>query len=226
MAFEEDVYKKLKAAIESWSQDEVSKTYAISFFIYDEEDDPRYPTLTLGYNTTDELDDSATEESKWNYAFWPQTCEAFIGEGDEVERCKAWLRELGLWYVSEDEETDDIMQGDHLYEDSIDEAALAQGEKITQAYVELAVRTAQRLHTEGVITTVYGKTIPILIHELEYYRDIAAQTERANPPGVSQEFTDWIEGMYDIGKKIEKMRAMGVSEERIKLLEAMLRDEK
>jgi hypothetical protein len=32
----------------------------------------------------------------------------------------------------------------------------------------------------------------VIIHELEYYNGIARRTEAANPPGLANEFTDWV----------------------------------
>jgi hypothetical protein len=39
---------------------------------------------------------------------------------------------------------------------------------------------------------VFGRPIPVLIHELEYYPQIARQTERANPPGLAADFARWV----------------------------------
>jgi hypothetical protein len=34
--------------------------------------------------------------------------------------------------------------------------------------------------------------VPVLIHELEYYEQIARQTEAANPPGLADDFAAWV----------------------------------
>lgn len=34
----------------------------------------------------------------------------------------------------------------------------------------------------------------MLIHELEYYDQIATQTEAANPPGLADDFITWVRG--------------------------------
>ncbi|MET8206232.1 hypothetical protein ABZT51_09325 [Streptomyces sp. NPDC005373] len=37
-----------------------------------------------------------------------------------------------------------------------------------------------------------GRTVPVIVHELEYYEAIVLQTEAANPPGLADEFTSWV----------------------------------
>ena len=54
-----------------------------------------------------------------------------------------------------------------------------------------AVVAARRLHEEGDISRIFGKTIPVLIHELEYYDTIAKQNLAANAPGVADDFVRW-----------------------------------
>lgn len=86
--------------------------YAVSFLIYDEEDDPRRPTLTIGYNTEDRVRQalavqpgsdllpagrpSDEGEARWNYAFWLQNELAVIGHSTRdpagARLCEAWPR--------------------------------------------------------------------------------------------------------------------------------------
>lgn len=35
-------------------------------------------------------------------------------------------------------------------------------------------------------------SIPIVVHELEYYDQIASRTAAANPPGLAKEFVEWV----------------------------------
>ena len=42
----------------------------------------------------------------------------------------------------------------------------------------------------------FPRPIPIVVHGLEYYDRIAMQTRSANPPGLAQEFENWIADMY------------------------------
>ncbi|CAM5515709.1 hypothetical protein STENM223S_03189 [Streptomyces tendae] len=57
-----------------------------------------------------------------------------------------------------------------------------------QAFVQLA----RGLHDDGVITTIIGKPVPVVLHEMEYYEAIAHRTEAANPPGLTDNFTVWV----------------------------------
>ena len=68
------------------------------------------------------------------------------------------------------------------------------GEQITERFVELCVQVSRALHDEGSITGKFGRPVPIIVHELEYYDQIAEQTCRANPPGLTSEFEDWVSG--------------------------------
>ena len=162
------------------------RVYAISLFVYDEDDDPRRPTVTVGYNTVQHWQQavpqaSSAAEAKWNYAFWPQNEIASFGRsgtpsGDIVA---AWLREGGLSYTDERADAD------------LD-ATLELDECITELFVAACCSVARRLHTEGVVAQTLLEQVPVLVHELEYYDLIADQNERCNPPGVAGDFVRWV----------------------------------
>ncbi len=182
MNLETIIFNDIKGVINSWDSDTTSEIYAISFFIYNNEDDPRKPTLTLGYNTetcySDSIDGASDkEEARWNYAFWMQNQELLFGE-DEVtsELVKQWI-----------EEGFDSDNNDTFFQF---------GEEITEKFVSICIAVSRKLHTEDVIKNKFGKDIPIIIHELEYYDVIAKQTVEANPPHIADEFAEWIYSMY------------------------------
>ena len=182
-------YDMLMRSITEISSDETTDIYALSFFIYDSDDDPRCPTLTLGYNTRsfyEEMISSASDnsEAKWNYAFWLQNSLCTVGKygtksGSALE---CWIDDMGMSY-SDEEQDDDF------------DRCMALGAAITKEFVQLAVELAKQLHDSGFIGKKFNKSIPIIVHELEYYNEIAAQTLRANPPGVAEEFARWVEEM-------------------------------
>jgi uncharacterized protein YwqG len=68
---------------------------------------------------------------------------------------------------------------------------------VTLAFVAICVRVARRLHENGVITGAFGRAIPIIVHELEYYDAILEETREANPPGVSDEFERYWRNSWD-----------------------------
>ena len=187
--FEEFIFWNFRSTIQTWAQDAPGQIYAISFYVYDQDDDPRSPSVMLGYNTWEHWQASISlasdvQEAKWNYAFWPQNCASLIGGEDDLGPNALhieWIENLGLSYTDQEEERD-LARAQKL------------GEKITREFVEMLVSISRRLHTEGVIENTLSQAVPIIIHELEYYHEIANQTERANPPGVAHEFTSWVRG--------------------------------
>lgn len=183
--FEEHVQALIARALESVSPEEARDAYVVSLFVYDEEDDPRYPTITVGFNTETQVTATAGEaededEARWNFAFWLQNELVVIADSerdpDGAALRRAWLEREGLWY-----EEDDDDEGEDA--------------DITGAFVAMAVRIVQRLHAGGLIEGVFGHAIPVLIHELEYYDEIAQQNRDANPDGLADEFSAWIAAM-------------------------------
>lgn len=186
------VYQSIKNEIESWDDEVIKDIYAISLYISNPEDDPRRPMVTLGFNTLTQLHESLAHasdehEAKWNYAFWLQNEELVVGDNygenpEDAERITNWVKEMGCYYTDEQEEIN--------FED-----ILELGERITEAFVEMCVDISKQLHDNGVIKKKFGKEIPVLVHELEYYDIIANQNLRANPEKVISEFVDWIYNM-------------------------------
>lgn len=188
--FEQCVYTEISAALATIDASTLSDIYALSFFIYDKDDDPRYPVLQFGYNTRTHLAEctpsaSDTDEAKWNYAFWLQNELEFIGEAETQAACLLadLLKTRGLWYSDEDEDAD------------FDRCTRI-GSDITAYFVDACVRIARTLHQNGVIEQYFSRPVPIVVHELEYYGKIAEQTRSANPPGLAKEFEDWIGSLH------------------------------
>ena len=188
--FEKFSYRRISAALVNIDNSAIPDIYALSFFIYDKGDDPRYPVLQLGYNTLSHLKEctpsaSSAEEAKWNFAFWLQNELGFIGEPETEggQLLEELLKAQGLWYTDEDEEADF-------------DRCMDIGSDITSYFVSACVRIGQALHENGFIEQNFFRSIPIVVHELEYYDEIAEQTRSANPPGVSKEFEDWIASIY------------------------------
>lgn len=190
--FIQDTYQKIKEAILQIDNSMVSEIYVLSFYIYNGDDDPRQPMLTVGYNTNERWQActpkpgqapkwpiaSDVEEAKWNFAFWLQNEELVIG-GYDFDPVSEWVRNSPYYYTDEQAE-DDFDKTDLL------------SQKIQDKFTEIAISHAQKLHSDGVITAKFGKDIPIIVHELEYYDKPVLWTKQANPGGLAKEFEKWV----------------------------------
>lgn len=193
--FDSLAYGEIYDALTALDTGCISDIYAISFYVSDLEDDPRRPILQLGYNTHARLAEctpaegqapgrpvaSNTQEAQWNFAFWLQNELRIIGdpETEGGQRWEALLKARGLWYSDEDEAAD-FGRCEEI------------GSEITAFFIDTCVQIAQALHANGVIARLFPRTVPIIVHGLEYYDQIAFQTRSANPPGLAGEFEDWI----------------------------------
>jgi hypothetical protein len=182
-------YAEICKSLAGIGADIVPDIYVLSFYVEDLDDDPRYPILRVGYNTRARLATCAHipgNEPKWNFAFWLQNTLVAIGEpGTQGQRLlEDLLTSQDLWYSNEEELANSA-------------GCDAKAEAITGCFVAMCVRTAQELHGTGIIEARFGHPVPVIIHELEYDRQIAVQSAVANPPGVASEFVDWINSMYD-----------------------------
>ncbi len=176
--FEQYCYDLIWQHIEAIDSDEVASIYALSFYMEDNPDDDYMPILWLGYNTQKQMNDCTPsplnnspkhkaldqDEAKWNYAFWLQNQLCMIGEEGTVSHAMR-----NEWMDS-----------------------LLPEEDAKKCFVDLSVRLARQLHKMNVIQQKFGAGIPIIVHELEYYDQIAHQTSAANPAGLSDEFVDWV----------------------------------
>ncbi len=193
----EHIYSTALDALRRIPDEDRSGIYVVSFLVHDEEDDPRKPTITVGFNTETDVAAatpgsgngnrvaSDVEEARWNYAFYRQNQLVVICDSDEDPEGaavrEAWAKELRYWYSDEEEEADF-------------DATIARGEALTRAFVDCAVSVVRRLHANGDITSIFARSIPVLVHELEYYDEIAAQNLAANPPGLVEDFATFCRG--------------------------------
>ncbi|MFB7364688.1 hypothetical protein [Streptomyces hydrogenans] len=189
MMFNDHLQHLVERALASIPAADAGDIYAVSFLIDNEEDDPRQPTVTIGYNTETQArrsiqDASDQAEARWNYAFWIQNELTVVGnltsDPAGVTARQEWIIELGLWYA----EPTDLVDWDSVI------GPLAA--QIAARFSQTCCQLARTLHTTGVIERSVGRTVPVIVHELEYYEAIARQTEAANPPGLADEFTSWV----------------------------------
>jgi len=207
--FEAYIYETFAGEIRSWDEATRDDIYAVSFFVYDYEDDPRQPEVYLSYNTLTYWQERVERgadpgEAKWNFALWPQDFKAIIatpdGEGyvgpDTEGRAlrNVWLASEGMDYVDEELDSPEAHERGRDIAQTFD--LMQRWQDMTQSFVALCVRSARRLHESGVIADAFGRTVPIIVHELEYYDEILAQTRDANPPGATVEFERyWVDAV-------------------------------
>jgi hypothetical protein len=207
MTFHDHLRQAATEAVTSIPASKAHDAYVVSFLVYDEEDDPRRPTLTIGYDTQTRvqqvlaarpgsallLGGGAVDpaEARWNYAFWLQDELAVIGDSirDPVgaQLRDQWIKDSGLWY--EEPEAAPVDAPDAW--DAVEPMA----DQITQRFVQACVQLANQLHADGLIGKVFGRSVPVLVHEVEYYDAIADQAEAANPPGVAADFVAWVRNL-------------------------------
>lgn len=179
------IYSDVKPIIEDFIDEDI---YAISFFVYNDNDDVLKPTLSVSYNTIDNYKYEKCEaydeqEAKWNYAFWCKDIEYEFGYGKTADLVKQWIYENKL-------KNHTLEKEDEMYDDKM--IYIGKGPLLTQKFVDILVSVATKLHSENITQNKDGEKLPIIIHELEYYEAIAEQNERANPEGQADEFIKWI----------------------------------
>jgi hypothetical protein len=189
MTFRDHLQRLAESALSSIPAADADDIYAVSFLIDNEDDDPRQPTLTIGYNTETQVrrslqDASDQAEARWNYAFWIQNQLTVVGDltsdPDGATARQEWITELGLWYDEPTDPTDWVRVIGPL------------AAQIEARFNQTCCRLARTFHTTGVIEGSVGRTVPVIVHELEYYEGIARRTEAANPSGLADEFISWV----------------------------------
>ncbi|NDV96062.1 hypothetical protein D0T84_14235 [Dysgonomonas sp. 521] len=176
--------------MESFNDGNATDIYALSFWKDNSEDDPRYPCITVSYNTYKNMDmekDHASNEreAKWNFAYWLQNDLLTIG-GEEDKDLADWFSSENLYYTDEqlEDAEDDEKKWDKL-------AVL--DENMQALFMDVIIDISRRLHQDGIIKKKFGKDIPVIIHELEYYDLPVGWTEAGNPEEVIAEFVEWYE---------------------------------
>ena len=161
----EKIQGLMEQKISEWQEDDI---YAISLYVFNEEDDPCRPVAVFGYNTERQVQKSITEaadeqEARWNYAFWLQNHEMCLGRDETAEDIRKWITELE--WEGED--------------------------AISFKFVNLLVAVVQGIHASGLLKEKFGREIPVLIHELEYHEKISQQNIEANGETLDRGFVSF-----------------------------------
>ena len=179
------IFSNFVNAIEAWNEENI---YSISFFVYDYDDNPCKPTVSLSYNTEEEVRKNLKyfdeSEARWNYACWSQNVAAQFGyDKDSSELVRDWILENNLPYK----------ENYNPYDTTKDCVEFLQ--EITNGFVEILIEVVKEIHKENILIRKFKRSIPILIHELEYYDAIGKQNIDANGEELVKDFTAYIDSL-------------------------------
>ena len=175
---EEEIYQKAVDAIASWNEPDI---YVVSFYYWEDEQNPCKPRLSIGFNTErryqetlSEVDDGDEHDARWNFAWWLQNDDAvqYGCAPQSAELIRKWVMTCGVIYFDHDEWPDIEEDSDEWDKYKVME----------DAFIDMLVRVVQRIHKEGILTSRFGKELPIIIHELEYYDEPLKINLAANGP--------------------------------------------
>ena len=176
-SIEDYVASRIEAAIAADPPE--ADVYAFSLWVSYVDDDPRRLEVWFGSNTEERVEASLERasdqaEARWNFAFWRQNQIEMIGGDDRhgAAMFTAWFEhDLGRWFTDEEDSADP----DSAYET---------GSQMEFHFFRKMADVAALLHQRAKTLGASDRRIPIIVHELEYYEEIAAQNERANPIDV------------------------------------------
>lgn len=101
--------------------------------------------------------------------------------GCEDESLRRWLSSTPYYFSDEDDEAaaDDDLLFDQL---------LVKGKHLETVFMEGIKELVLSLHNDGVIKTSFGRKIPVILHELEYYDKPISWTKEVNESYLIEEF--------------------------------------
>ena len=191
--FIEKSYEKLKNAIQEIANEEDKKeVYALSFCYTCDDDDLRFPKITLGYNTLSNVKEesynaTSKEDAKWNFDYWLQTGVETVG-GKKDKLLKQWFAKTPYFYS--DEENDRAIEEDEELYDKL----LKKGDKFGKDFIKEVIVLAKRLLDDGELEKVFGRNIPIIIHQRDFEDTPISWTKKANPAKLIKEFLEYCDG--------------------------------
>ena len=179
------IEKQVCNVMAGWSETDI---YAVSFLVYSNEsyEYKGYSNVTefyVSYNTESDCDGvGALSEERWNYAFWRQNEIPIIEANNEnkgMEILFAWYKEHGVYNI-----------GYENYDTCYDNEMRYIGKGPVGYYELLSEITdvAKKLQDSGFIKDKFGRTIPIIIHDLEYSWYVMEATQKANSNGEADMF--------------------------------------
>ena len=174
---EKYLYKQVKSILSDWDDQSI---YAISFCVESNEakEYGGYSNVTdfvISYNTEADCEEAdELSEGRWNYAFWRQNEHPIIDTYEKNQGAQIlfeWYKENGIKNIGYEDEN--CYDADFKY---IGKGPVGHYELLT-----IVSNVARSLQEELFLKNKFGKSIPIIVHGLEYaWYDIQA-TRNANP---------------------------------------------
>lgn len=184
------MYEKIKYIMSFWKEEGI---YAISFFVYSNESFEykgfnNIPYFAISYNTERDCRHADMySEKRWNYAFWRQEEYAIIDSNEPdglIKNLFKWYEKNGITNIGEE---------DLLYDDK--RRYVGKGPVGHYELLMMVANVAKNLQEEGFIKKQLKKSLPIIIHGLEYaWYDMEA-TLIGNPHGEADIF---LKSMKDV----------------------------
>lgn len=180
--FKEYIMTKIKKELPRLNKDNI---YVVSFFLDSNEINDTVPSLLISCNVENENNIDPLSEERWNFAFWLQNVIGIINDEDaeSIDRLKDWYQEIGIKNPGYEDLSWDVAYNGGRY--------IGKGPKGVFEFVNLLKEIIQELHESGYIKRVFGKSIPIIIHDLEYVWYMVDATIEANPDELINDFEDY-----------------------------------
>lgn len=176
---EQYLYDRIKSVFDGWQEKDI---YAVSFFVesngcYEYRGFSNVTNLSISFNTETGCGGAGSRsEARWNYAYWPQDVTEIFDcwhQNPQTDLLFDWYAQQGITNIGD--------------EDDDDEAPVGYRE-----LVDVLAKVARRFQQEGYWLKKLGRSIPILIHDLEYIPCVMAATAYANPNGEAADFlSEW-----------------------------------
>lgn len=166
---------------------ELLDVYVISIYVEDE--DCYFPELRLGWNTNTRWTQccprsgqkpsaSSPGEAKWNYAFWLQKESNLIGGADDEKLKHDWMSANGFNFT-----LDELGGNEEEYD--------RRSHLRTIALWQIGAELAKQLRVSEKFTSIFGNTIPIIVHEVHMDGCEEEYVKQANQEGQAEDYFTW-----------------------------------
>ncbi|MFD4261739.1 hypothetical protein ACFWR9_29980 [Streptomyces sp. NPDC058534] len=178
--FREHVVRGVRHLVEAFPAGLRPDIYVVSLRVDHVDQDPRFPYVAVGYNTRHEVRRVLAHEcshegtAAWEYAYWPLEGFARVGHVPEDRTGSALhlaeARAEGLWY---EEDVGGEEDGNEERDD-----------RLVREFDDVCTAAARSLHDDGCLRHVFGRSLPVVLFDMDRPGWEAEATEAVNPPGV------------------------------------------